>query len=116
MAARYARVPGVVCTIFQLAVISRAFSSRRLSGGRVAGRRIDRASTIKPTTTHISTEERQDPSATIAAPALGATIGTSRTIAMMFDIWRAISSPSKASRIMAVTATRGPAAPRLCPA
>ncbi len=30
---------------------------------------------------------------------------------MMFDIWRAISSPWNASRIIAVTATRGPAAP-----
>ena len=45
------------------------------------------------------------------APMAGAMIGTIKNTAMMNDISRAITSPSKRSRTIALVSVRGPAAP-----
>ena len=83
-----------------------------MSGDNVSGTRRTSTPTSTAIAMHIHTTICQVPIARIPAEIDGPIAGTSRNTAMTRDIWRAISSPSKPSRTIAIEATRGPAPPR----
>ena len=89
----------------------RGSSSRRLAGSSVSRSRMLQMTTAMANSAQNQNTLRQGNTAMIPAPIDGATTGTRRNTAMMFDIALAIAAPSKRSRMTEVATTRAPAEP-----
>ncbi len=83
----------------------------RFSGGSVSIRRVDHSAASTAAPTKKAKTQRQSPMATTTAPSDGATMGTSRKTAMMYESTLAIWSPRYRSRMAPCVKTRMAAAP-----